>query len=207
MTHPTRITLIALLCAGSLAGCQTPASHTDQGALLGGLGGAGVGAIIGKQSGNTGAGAVIGAAAGALTGAVVGNKMDEADARNRALIEQQLGRRVNASAVTSQDVITMTQAHVGDELIVTHIRVHGVAAPVGTNDVIQLKQSGVSDRVIQAMQTAPPPGAVVAPGPPPQPVIIEEHYGYPRPYWGPGYWGGYRPYHRPGWSVGVGIGG
>ena len=189
-------------------GCRSP-YRSDQGALLGGLGGAGLGAIIGKQTGNTGAGAVIGAAAGAITGAAVGNELDEIDARNRAMIEQQMGRKISAAAVTMHDVVSMSQAGVGDELIVTHLRSHGMAAPPSAQQIIELKQAGVSDRVVQAMQTSPLPPTGPPPGAPVigAPVIIEEHYyGPPRPYWPRGYWGGYR--HRgPRWGVGVSLGG
>ena len=198
---------VVLLLTLAAVGCRSP-YRSDQGALVGGLGGAGLGAIIGKQTGNTGAGAVIGAAAGALTGAAIGGELDEIDAHNRAMIEQQLGRRVSASAVTMHDVVAMTQAGVGEELISTHIRVHGVAAPPSAQQIIELKNAGVSDRVIQAMQTATPPPP---PGPPPgAPVIIEEHYyGGPRPYYygPPAFWGGYRHRRGPAWSVGVGVGG
>ena len=97
-------------------------------------------------------------------------------------------------------MIAMTRAGVGDELIISQIRVHGVAAQLMAPDIIMLKQQGVSERVIQAMQTLPPPQAVmVAPPPPPQTVIVEEPY-YHRPYY---YGGGY--YRRPAVSVGVGF--
>jgi len=171
-TRPRFVLALSWLCLATF-GCRSP-YRADQGALVGGLGGAGLGALIGKQSRNTGAGAVIGAAAGALTGAAIGGELDDIDARNRAMIEQQLGRKVSASAVTMQDAISMTQAGVEDELIATHIRVHGVAAPPSAQQIIDLKQAGVSAKVIQAMQTAGPPPAA---GPPPgAPVIIEEHY-------------------------------
>jgi hypothetical protein len=57
-----------------LAGC---ASDAQNGALIGGLLGAGTGAIIGHQSGEGWAGAGIGAAAGALGGYIVGNEVDK----------------------------------------------------------------------------------------------------------------------------------
>jgi len=53
-------------------GCNRPLSNTEKGALLGGAGGAGVGALIGK-----GKGAAIGGAAGAVGGAIIGNQMDQ----------------------------------------------------------------------------------------------------------------------------------
>jgi hypothetical protein len=64
---------VGLVNAG---GCAT---KTGTGAVLGGLGGAGIGAAIGSAHGNAGKGALIGGAIGALGGAVVGNTMDHAD--------------------------------------------------------------------------------------------------------------------------------
>ncbi len=75
--------LIAVLLLSTGTGCHSP-YYADQGALAGGVGGAGLGALIGSASGHTGAGAVIGAAAGALTGGAVGGALDNIDAKNRA---------------------------------------------------------------------------------------------------------------------------
>jgi uncharacterized membrane protein len=194
------------LLLGSLAGCNSP-YHADRGALAGGLGGAGVGALIGHATGHTGAGAAIGAGVGALTGAAVGGTMDDMEARNRAMIEQQMGRNVAPGAVTVVDVITMTEAGVAEELIVNHIRSHGMAAPLSSQDVIALQNSGVPTRAISAMQTTPPPQAVQQVAAPP--VVVQEHY-YADPYY-------YRPYHgyhyrhhyhhglHPGTRVGWGV--
>lgn len=183
----------------ALAGCRSP-YYADQGALVGGLGGAGVGAIVGNAVGHTGAGALIGAGAGALGGAVVGNALDDVEARNRAQIAQQMAA-VNMQpplgAVTANDVVQMTRAGVAPDLIVNHIRANGVAGPLQSGDVIFLTQQGVAQDVIAAMQNPPirtaaapvmvAPPTMVAPGPvyvehvAPAPVIVEEHfYGPPR---------------------------
>jgi hypothetical protein len=175
----------------STTGCQSP-YHSDQGALMGGLLGAGTGAIVGGATGHPGAGAAIGAGVGALSGAAIGNGMDEVEANNRAMIAQQLGRQVAPGAVTPGDVIAMTKAGVNEELIVNHVHAHGMATPLQAADLIQLQQEGVSTQVISQMQASPPrpaqPVVVQQAGPPP--VIIEE-YRY-SPYWGPGCY----PYHR-----------
>ena len=63
----------SLLLCGPMIGCAT---HEGTDAAVGGLMGAGAGAIIGKAAGNTGAGALLGAGVGALTGAAVGNAED-----------------------------------------------------------------------------------------------------------------------------------
>ncbi|MFP6582347.1 MAG: glycine zipper domain-containing protein [Candidatus Hydrogenedentota bacterium] len=54
----------------ALSGCTTTQSY--DGAVLGGLLGAGAGAIIGHQTGDAGEGALIGAGLGAIAGAVTG---------------------------------------------------------------------------------------------------------------------------------------
>ena len=160
----------ALMCviAVSALGCRSP-YRSDQGALLGGLLGAGAGAIVGNQLGNTGAGAAIGAGLGVISGAVIGSELDEIEAENRAAIAQQMGREISASAVTIDDVISMTQSSVADELIVTHIRAHGVARPLEPSDLAYLTQQGVSTPVIKAMQEPPR-----RPAPAAQPVVIRE---------------------------------
>ena len=65
----------------ALAGCESMGtaaqSKTNQGAVLGGLLGAGTGAIIGNQSDHAGAGTAIGAGLGALGGAMMGHAMEE----------------------------------------------------------------------------------------------------------------------------------
>jgi hypothetical protein len=177
---------IGVLLAFSLAGCASP-YHSDQGALFGGLLGAGTGAVVGHALGSTAGGALVGAGVGALGGAAIGAGMDETEARNRAMIEQQLGRQVAAGAVTIPDVVNMTRARVTEEVIMTHLNYHGLAAPLQANDIIYLRQQGVSDRVIQAMQATavatvqPQPVAAVPvyAAPPPPGIIIEERWGPP----------------------------
>lgn len=195
---------LPVICA---LGCQSP-YHADRGALVGGLGGAGVGALVGSTVGKAGPGAAIGAGVGALTGAAIGNGMDEVEARNRALIEQTMQRRVTAGAVTIEDVMAMRNANVADELIINHIRYHGMVRELTAQDLIALQQQGLSPAVIKAMQEPPPSRreAVLVSQPQGRPVIVEEHY-YHDP-WAP--WWAYHPHHRwghcaPGPRVGVGF--
>lgn len=187
-------------------GCAS--THADRGALFGGLLGAGTGAIVGNATGNTLAGTAIGAGVGALAGSAIGDSLDEMEARNRALIAQQLGRDIPRGQVTFEDVIAMTQANVSEELIVNHIRINGMTRPPTSDDIIRLQQAGVSVNVIKAMQEPPlrqPPSserAIVIREEAPPPVIIYER----DPWW----WGPPRPprphyyyHHRPGVSWGV----
>ncbi|HBO44466.1 MAG TPA: hypothetical protein DD670_11140 [Planctomycetaceae bacterium] len=183
----------------TVSGCRSP-YHADRGAVGGGLLGAGMGALIGDASGNAAAGTAIGAGVGALTGAIIGTEMDDAEARNRAMIEQQLGRQVAAGTVTREEVIAMTNASVDEQLIVNHIRARGMVAPPDANDLIMLKQHGVSAAVIDAMQTSPPPQTTtVVREAAPAPVVVQEyHYGYGPPFYGPPYHRYHHHYARPG---------
>jgi hypothetical protein len=179
-----RAAAIGTLLVLTLAGCQTPANNTDQGMLLGGVLGAGTGAIVGSAVHNPLAGAAIGAGAGALTGAVVGNEMD----KNQSMIEQRMGRQLAAGAVHVEDVINMTRCGVDEELIINHIRTRGLAVPLQPSDVIVLQQQNVSKRVIAEMQVAPPPPAVAP--------VAAYPYAYPPPA-GPVIVGGYYDPWRP----------
>jgi phage tail tape-measure protein len=69
-----------LFCAMiALGGCETMQSNTAKGAAVGGLLGAGTGAIIGEQTGKAGAGTAIGAGLGALAGGVMGKALDNSE--------------------------------------------------------------------------------------------------------------------------------
>lgn len=196
------VLLQMVLLTALAAGCRSP-YYADQGALFGGLTGAGVGALVGDAVGNTGAGAVVGAGVGALSGAAIGSGLDEVEAKNRAMIEARIGRPVAAGAVTFEDVVAMTRAGVDEELIVNHVRANGAARPPQTADLIMLQQQGVGKRVIGALQ-APPPAPVVVREPSGPPVIVEEHY-YGPPPWRPYYYHHHPHHYRPrfGWGFAV----
>ena len=78
---------LAVVAALAATGCESMGtaaqSKRNQGAVLGGLLGAGTGAIIGNQTGHAGAGTAIGAGLGALGGGLMGNAMEGQD--NRAM--------------------------------------------------------------------------------------------------------------------------
>ena len=87
--------------------------------------------------------------------------MDNSNARKQAVA---VAAQQQAQAVTVNDVVTMTKSGVNEELILNHIRSHGVAQPVQAGELVAMQQEGVSTRVIAAMQTAGVPGPTPAAG-------------------------------------------
>lgn len=73
--------LLLLATIASMASCGGPNSQT--GAVIGALGGAAAGGIIGHQSGRGLEGAAIGGALGGIGGAVVGDAQDQRNAEYR----------------------------------------------------------------------------------------------------------------------------
>ena len=98
MDHHQGTGYLITVCALALAGCESMGtaaqSKTTQGAVLGGLLGAGTGAIIGNQSDRPGAGTAIGAGLGALGGALMGHALEEQDKK----IQQQQMPAAGSSA-------------------------------------------------------------------------------------------------------------
>lgn len=72
-----RMSLIMILSVILImSGCSSW-NKTQKGAVVGTAAGGGMGAVIGKATGNTALGAIIGAAVGGAAGAVIGNQMDK----------------------------------------------------------------------------------------------------------------------------------
>ena len=71
------VAVLAVIVSGCESMGTAAQSKTTQGAVLGGLLGAGTGAIIGNQSDHAGAGTAIGAGLGALGGGLIGHALEE----------------------------------------------------------------------------------------------------------------------------------
>ncbi len=189
--------LLATSCfVGS--GCETT-SNTAGGALLGSGLGAVTGAIIGSATGrhNAAAGALIGAAAGGVGGALIGHAEDEKEKKQAAAAQAQYQQAQAAAeqvALTNNDIVYMTKNGLSQQVIINSIRQRGGRFDTTPDAIVQLKAVGVSDAVIQVMQTTPPPSATVVPpgayGPPGVVVAPAPAVGVvvaPRPYYY-GYW-------------------
>ena len=151
-----------------LAGCYTPEGNPDRtasGALAGAAIGAGSGAIIGGR--HAGEGALIGGAIGALTGGIIGNSMDQ-QARERVREEApETWQRVQqGQPLGLADIKALAKAEVSDEVILSQIRNSRVVYHLTTAEIIDLKDSGVSQKVIDFMINTP---SMYPPPPPPRP--------------------------------------
>lgn len=98
--------LLGLIASVGLTGCATTGTgqvnRASQGAVIGSLLGAGLGAVVGHQSRETGEGATIGAAAGALGGYVLGNEQDKVEMQTQTT---QAVQAANAAAAMSNTVV------------------------------------------------------------------------------------------------------
>ncbi len=107
---------VGALCALALTGCESMGtaaqSKTNQGAVLGGLLGAGTGAILGNQTGHAGAGTAIGAGLGALGGGLLGHGMEEQD---RKIEQMQYPPASSSTTSTSVKTGRMKFCPVGGE--------------------------------------------------------------------------------------------
>jgi len=166
---------VAVACGAVLtmlaAGCETPEGTPDRtatGALAGGAIGAGTGAIIGNYAGhNTAAGAAIGGAVGALTGGLIGNAMDQQQRESLARQNPQTLQRFDqGQPLGLADIKALAMAGVSDEIIISQIRNSHTVYRLSTAEIIDLKDSGVSPRVIDFMINTP---SMYPPPPPPPP--------------------------------------
>lgn len=176
-----------------LSGCVNPdgsPNNTGSGALIGGAFGALTGAAIGGRH-NGGADALIGAAAGALAGGLIGNSADrEQEARLRAQAPQTYQRVDQGSPLSVADVKALAKAGISEDVIISQIKSSRTVFHLTAADIIDLRDAGVTDNVVNYMintpsnvgataettggtvtyiQQAPPPApvetVVVAPGP------------------------------------------
>jgi outer membrane lipoprotein SlyB len=221
---PGVLALATAVVAVTLTGCQYPngeTNNTASGALIGGGAGAMTGAAIGGPRHNAGPDALIGAAAGAIAGGIIGNVMDQQQAAAlRAQAPQTYVRVQEGQPLTLADVKAMAAARVSDDVIINQIRGSQTVFHLGSSDIIDLHNSGVSDNVINFMISTPsqvvndsnvPAGSVVAQAPPPplaQTVVVAPGPGYiwvggewiwnSGWVWRAGYWA-YPPYAHAVW--------
>lgn len=85
-----------------------------------------------------------------------------------------------AEAVTVKDIIDLSRAGLGDEVLLALIEVDGGVFTIDKETLTKLKSAGVSNKVIEAMvrsgRSRPEPAPVVTqPEPPPPQIVVVEH--------------------------------
>lgn len=134
-----------LLAIVILAGCET---KTETGALVGGAIGVGAGAIIGQDIG----GAAVGGAVGALAGGAIGYAMEKQD---RKTMEKKAPDTLNkidrGEQLSIRDVEKMSSAGINDDVIINQIKATNSVFYLSADDIVELKNAGVSQHVINYM--------------------------------------------------------
>jgi outer membrane lipoprotein SlyB len=138
--------LVVALMLSSSVGCSGM-NNTQTGAVEGGVVGGVLGTIVGAAFHNPLAGAAIGAGGGALLGAASGAQQDKRDDQVKQVVAAQ-----QAQMMTLADIVSMTQQHVPDQQIINQIVSTYSNFALSANDIIFLRQQGVSDAVITVMQ-------------------------------------------------------
>jgi len=180
----TVLVLSASIGLAPLAGCESlPGNEKEQGAVIGGAGGAAAGAAIGGKDHRLG-GAIIGGILGAGGGYLVGTKMEDKDKNNADAKKQQAeaaAQKAKENPATADDVKSASTADLNNDGFVTLDEVAAMEK-AGLSDKEQirrlertqqyfeltsaqqdyLRQQGVSDTVIVAMRDMKPDEARLA---------------------------------------------
>jgi len=220
------LTLALAASAIGLTGCVSPngtPDYTGTGALEGGAIGAVSGAAIGGR--NVGEGALIGAAAGMIAGGLIGHSLDQQQQeRLRQQAPQTYVRVDQGQPLGVADVKALAKSGINDDVIISQIRSSRTVYHLSAADIIDLRDAGVSNRVIDFMINtpgiygvvpAPQVNTVVVAQPPPPPPV-ETVVVTPGPdyvwidgewvwngqwFWVGGHWG-YPPYPHAVWVRG-----
>jgi outer membrane lipoprotein SlyB len=181
------VSLILATSAVVWTGCVNPngtPDNTATGALTGGAIGAITGAAIGGGR-NGGIDALFGAAAGAIAGGLIGHSVDQQQqARLQAQAPQTYVRVSQQQPLTTADIKAMVKAGISEDVIINQIASTHTGFRLSSADIIDLRDSGVTDKVIDYMiNTATDPNAIVsgtpnvvvvntAPPPPPAETVV-----------------------------------
>lgn len=164
---------ISIMVMGSLAlvplaGCENGVGGKQtQGAVIGGLGGAAAGGLIGGD--NALLGALVGGALGAGGGWLIGSELEKADdsddartadtraRENPVTAEQARAARtadVNQDGyVTLDEVVAMDKAGLTDEQMINRLEATGQFFELNREQENHLRDQGVSSSVVAAMRT------------------------------------------------------
>lgn len=168
--------LIGSLAMAPLTGCESlPGNDKQQGAVIGGVGGALAGAALSKN--NRGLGALIGGALGAGGGWLIGANKDKItgkddnerrESRDEAIRASERAERNPATAadvdkartadlnddgfVTLDEVVALRQANLSDDEMINRLKDTGQVFELTDYQEDYLRTRGVSDDVIREMR-------------------------------------------------------
>jgi hypothetical protein len=180
-----KLPMVSLILATSAVvwtGCVnengTP-DNTGTGILSGAALGALMGAAIGGPR-HAGTDAAFGAAAGAVAGGLLGHAADQQQqARLQAQAPATYARVSQQQPLSIPDVKALVTAGVSDDVVISQIVSTHSGFRLSSDDIIDLRNSGVSDRVVNFMiGTASDPTAIVSGAPP---VVVVANDGPPAP--------------------------
>jgi hypothetical protein len=184
MIKATALVLSASIGLAPLAGCESlPGGEKEQGAVIGGVGGAAAGAALGGEDHRL-AGALIGGVLGAGGGYLVGAKLEEKDKEDSAAKREEAqaaAQKAKENPATTDDVRSTDTADLNNDGFVTLDEVAALEK-AGLSDKEQirrlertqqyfeltsaqqdyLRQQGLSDEVIDAMKDMKPEEARLA---------------------------------------------
>jgi uncharacterized protein YcfJ len=149
--------------------------------LIGGAFGALTGAAIGGRHG--GPDALFGAAAGALAGGLIGNAADrKQEARLKAQAPQTYERIDRGSPLSLADVKALAKVGISEDVTLCQIQNSRTVFHLSAADIIDLRDGGVSDKVVNFMINTPTtigvtsettPGTTAYISQPPPPSSVE----------------------------------
>lgn len=149
--------ILCMCLVAVFAGCENNKTRVGEGAVIGGLLGGAAGGIIGHQSGHAGAGAGIGIAAGAVTGAIIGSQIDKPQNKEQAQSATETTQTQQIQPENGQlsveQIVEMTKQGAKDDEIIAKIHTTNSKFNLSAEGVNYLKQQGVSQKVIDVMQS------------------------------------------------------
>lgn len=132
--HSSMVAAAAVLIANCVGCSNLPGNSKQQGAVIGGLGGAAAGAAVAGDE-HRGLGALLGGALGAGGGYVIGASRDRANANDREAV-QQAAQSAQTSPATVADARNATTADLNNDGFVT------------MDEVVALDNAGLTDQEI-----------------------------------------------------------
>jgi len=175
-----KVSTISLILAASAVvwtGCVNPdgsPDNTGTGALMGGAIGAITGAAIGGNR-HGGSDALFGAAAGAIAGGLIGHSADQQQqARLQAQAPQTYVRVSQQQPLSIADVKALAKAGIAEDVIINQLASTHSGFRLSTSDIIDLRDSGVSEKVVNYMISTANDLTTVVSGAPAPVVVVND---------------------------------